>query len=350
MAILIDIWRRQPASLSLVALATVLFVALGPGGFSVPNGPIVGQIAIAISNVFRHGDLSHLLVNLAVIAWAGRIVEPRLGPARAAAIALAAVVLGTLVETWRVDARFLGLSGVAYAFAVSAVVLRAEESRLPILAVATLAWAAAEVFFLSRNTAVYVHLMGISIGWSAGMFGRSRKSDGPVVERMRPRDIKRVVAIIEETDEDDAEEAAHAFQKYGVDRMLVLKDGGEIVGVTGHSPSEGADDVVWLSWTYLASTARKEGLGRFMVEELLSMLNGQGVRKIFIATSDYAENGEIIYADAHAFYEGLGAVKELVLPDYHAPGEAKIIYGLDNPNHRGAPATIDPAAAGLSVS
>ncbi|MEO1308584.1 MAG: rhomboid family intramembrane serine protease [Pseudomonadota bacterium] len=57
------------------------------------------------------------------------------------------------------------------------------------------------------------------------------------------------------------------------------------------------------------------------------------VVSIFIATSDYAENGVPIYANAFRLYEEFGANIELKIPDYHSPGETKIVYGLANPEY-----------------
>ncbi|MEL6520507.1 MAG: hypothetical protein AAFQ66_06060, partial [Pseudomonadota bacterium] len=93
----------------------------------------------------------------------------------------------------------------------------------------------------------------------------------------------------------------------------------------------------------LTAARHGEGLGSHMMNDLLGKLNEMGVRKIFIATSDYAENGVPIYANAFRLYEEFGANIELKIPDYHSPGETKIIYGLANPEYPDtAPAYRDP--------
>ena len=84
-----------------------------------------------------------------------------------------------------------------------------------------------------------------------------------------------------------------------------------------------------------------------MLDGLLGQLNEHGVRKIFIATSDYSEDGEQIYADAMEFYRGLGAVEEMRVPDYHATGETKIVFGLDNPGIEGEAPEGDIPVTGI---
>lgn len=163
------------------------------------------------------------------------------------------------------------------------------------------------------------------------MFGRAKKSSAPFLDQMRTTDIDRVVDIIDQTDEDDAEEAREAFLKHGINGMFVLRQNKDILGVTGYLPSEASEQVVWLSYTYLDNAYRGQNYGKQMLSKLLELLNGNKVRKIFIATSDYVEDGDEIYGDAHRFYEGMGAAQEVVLKDFYADGESKLVYGLVNP-------------------
>ena len=169
------------------------------------------------------------------------------------------------------------------------------------------------------------------------LFGGSKRREPgdpnrPSLRPMEMGDVPRVLDIIAQTDEDDAEAAERMFASArSIKNMFVLWYQNQIVGVTGYGASEGDDNVVWLSWTYIDEDAQGDGLGGFMVEELLGLLNRRRVRKLFISTSDYAEDGVPIYAAAHAFYEQLGAKIELTLPDFYGEGEARIIYGLDNP-------------------
>lgn len=163
------------------------------------------------------------------------------------------------------------------------------------------------------------------------MFSAIFGNKGPTLKPMQLAHIDRVVSIIDETDDDDAEEAQEDFVENGVDKMFVLMHKGEVIGVTGFSLDHQVHDIAWLSWTYLTKEYAGQGHGSQMLNDLLGKLKTYGVRKLFIATSDYKDFGRPIYAAAHKMYEDFGASVELKIPQYHGEYEAKIIYGLDNP-------------------
>lgn len=176
-----------------------------------------------------------------------------------------------------------------------------------------------------------------------GLFGKS----GPQLKPMGNQHVGAVLEIINETDEDDAAEAEESFSRNGLAGMFVLLNEGQVLGVTGAYEADDAEQVMWLSWTYLTGDARGEGLGRFMIDELLGMLNKHGTRKVFVATSDYQDDGVDIYADARALYEAFGASEELRVPGYHSADEAKIIYGLNNPGVQPTPIDDMDAVDGI---
>lgn len=163
------------------------------------------------------------------------------------------------------------------------------------------------------------------------MFSKLFEPTGPKLVPMKMQHMAEALAIIAETDEDDAEEARIALEARNCGGMFVLTLKHRIIGITGAVLTEGSDDIAWLSWTYLTQDARQQGLGRFMIDQLLGELKKYGVRKIFIATSDYREGGVEIYADAQVFYGTIGASEEMRVPDYHEAGETKIVFGLENP-------------------
>lgn len=182
------------------------------------------------------------------------------------------------------------------------------------------------------------------------LFGNSE----PALKDMLPGHVRRVVEIIAETDEDDANEAEETLLERGTDGMFVLMQEGRILGLTGYARDENVDDIAWLSWTYLTHANQGEGLGEKMLNDMLGRLNRIGIRKIFMDTSDYAEEGVPIYANAHKMYESFGAEKELIVPGYHSMDEAKITYGLDNPEYPQMPENLKDleksAAGGLSFT
>lgn len=163
------------------------------------------------------------------------------------------------------------------------------------------------------------------------MLGRLFGSNEPRLVPMKQDHLSQVVAIIAETDEDDATEAEENLISGGGEGMFVLLVDRKVAGVTGALPVDGVEDVAWLSWTYLGAVHRGKGLGKFMIDKLLGTLSEHEIRKIFIATSDCVEDGMPIYAAAHRLYQEMGAVEELRLPGYHAEDEAMIVFGLVNP-------------------
>jgi GNAT superfamily N-acetyltransferase len=158
------------------------------------------------------------------------------------------------------------------------------------------------------------------------MFGSSRS--GPQLRPMDSKDMGGVLRIISQHDEDDFEEAREDLRD-SVEGMFVLVDRNKIVGVTGGAVDPHSDDVVWLSWTYVDVERQGQGLGSTMFKAMTDMLRNDGVRKLFVNTSDYMDEGEDMYAAARAFYEKMGAKLEIKLPDYHAPNETRFTYGLN---------------------
>ncbi len=326
----------------LLVTACALFSGLGPGKFPVPDeGP--ARLGWALANILRHGDAGHLFGNVALVGIAGYLIEPVISRGRFVALVALSGVVGTTLEMALVDARFLGLSGVAYGM-VAFAALGPARARIGLVGTLVLiVFAVAETAYLWPDVALYAHLGGAVTGGSLAMLGGLFGPKTPQLRPMEFKHLKRVIEIINETDEDDAEEAEEDLLESKFEDMFVLVKGNQVLGVTGASLAEDSDDIMWLSWTYLAEDAQGDGLGRQMIEDLLHMLNDRQVRKIFIATSDYREGGKRIYNDAHKLYKKLGAQVELEVPAYHSPFEGKIVYGFDNPNVTPDPVTLGKA-------
>ncbi|MGB7301210.1 MAG: GNAT family N-acetyltransferase [Burkholderiaceae bacterium] len=171
---------------------------------------------------------------------------------------------------------------------------------------------------------------------------------GPQFVPMQAIHLGRVKEIIEQTDEDDAEEAAESIRERFCEGMFVVEDDGEILGVTGSFTPDDSDGVAWLSWTYVDEASRGKGIGKFMVNELLTVLHQQQVRKLFIATSDYTEDGEDVYGDARRFYASMGATQELQVPGYHSADESKIVFGMANPEVTHPPLEMGEPPTGIN--
>lgn len=177
-------------------------------------------------------------------------------------------------------------------------------------------------------------------------FGKNSGEPEPVFRPMTERDIKPVLDIIYDHDEDDGEEAEAAFNETLDDKYVVEYDG-FIIGMTGYRMDPDTANTAWLSFTYIHKLYRKNGNAHWMMLELRDVLEAKGVERLFIATSDYLdeETGEDIYLAARNFYEKrLNADKELKVDSFYAPGEARYMYSLavsDRPPTQTQP---DPSA------
>lgn len=300
--------------------------------------------------VFWHGSAEHMLMNAALLGVGGWMAEPRLGPVRFAALALVCTLTGSLAEFFLVGPGFIGLSALAYGVLCHGLLATAPAGQRPTTLMMIALALLAEWVLLRTEVAVVSHLTAALIGGSTAMFANLFGPKGPHLEQMEWKHTARVVEIIAQTDEDDAEEAENGFLKGDFEDMFVLVDRKEVLGVIGFSMDEQVPDLAWLSWTYLDKAHLGKGLGSQMLNDLLGRLNQMGVRKIFIETSDYEDFSKKIYAAAHRLYEEFGAELELTVPAYHDRDEAKLIYGLKNPELSDPPSPEPAGATGLLIT
>jgi len=109
----------------------------------------------------------------------------------------------------------------------------------------------------------------------------------------------------------------------------VLTEEDKVVGVTGFRAIDGSQRRAWLSWTYLHADYQGQGMGKSMLNDLLDILRGYDVQKVFVTTSDYIdpETGPL-YQKAIELYQAVGFEQEMTLPDYYEAGETQLYYGL----------------------
>lgn len=151
------------------------------------------------------------------------------------------------------------------------------------------------------------------------MFGK------PKLKPLTPDQVPAALNIINAHDEDDAAWAKETYED-GLFGQFGFVHKGTLGGVTGFKWD---GDIAWISWTYLHPQARGQGMGEEMLNQLLKIMRKDGVRKAFVATSDYAEPGEEpLYARAIRLYEKAGFQLELTHPNYYDKGESELIYGL----------------------
>ena len=317
------------------SLVTFVLVALLLGAFAFTGAThsvaYLDTLHEAFVGVMRHATLSHLGGNILVIFFGGLFAEPRLGTTRTIGLIIACAILGTLSQYYISGPNFIGSSGIAYGFLSYGLLVDRTPVKGAIFGLALFVVLASEWYYLFETFAVYVHISGALVGAAFVMFESLFGNKNPTLKPMQFSHIAKVVDIIGQTDSDDAKEAEDEFLDGGLENMFVLVQKGDVLGVTGFSLDNQVHDVAWLSWTYLDQDHIGAGLGSQMLNDLLGKLKDFGIRKIFIATSDYNDFGRDIYAGAHKMYEDFGATVELKVPDYHNLSEAKIVYGLDNP-------------------
>ncbi len=336
---------RCPVSLTLSVGVVVIYLLTG----AAEETNAYQTYPQLLIGVFRHGDLNHLALNAALALVGGRIVEPKIGSIPTLLLVGLSAALCTLAELLIAGPGFVGLSGVAYALFTHALLINAPKQNIWLVLLCLVGALAAEWRFLNDTIAIYAHATGAALGAISFMLTSLFGQKGPHLKAMEWAHVSKVIPIIAETDEDDAAEAEGVFLDRGFQNMFVLVERGQVLGLTGFDIDEAVPDLAWLSWTYLGEEYIGQGLGGQMLNDLLGKLAKQGIRKIFIETSDYQEFGKKIYASAHRLYEDFGAKVELTVSDYHAPGEAKLIYGLDNPEADAAHVELGTSGLGLAL-
>jgi len=95
-------------------------------------------------------------------------------------------------------------------------------------------------------------------------------------------------------------------------------------GLAGYSAfgpipaTAGSFDLYWIA---VERTAQRAGLGRRLLAASEERAAGLGCRRMYVDTSGRAD-----YAPARAFYERSGYRQQALLPDFYAPGDAKVVY------------------------
>ncbi len=152
----------------------------------------------------------------------------------------------------------------------------------------------------------------------------------PELRTMYMSDLPKVLAIIEEHDEEDGESADADFTENGLDNYFVIEVDDTVIGVTGFTEVASTDKTYWLGWTYLDESQRGKGLGKRMVSDLLEKLRVAEGRKIFVKISDYEDPDDgKIYETALQMYQALGFTLEVTNNDFYDEGENQLILGLD---------------------
>jgi len=162
----------------------------------------------------------------------------------------------------------------------------------------------------------------------------------PRLRFMTRDDVVPALQLIETCDDEDVIEA-RADYAASIEDQFVLECQGRLLGVTGFEAIEGTDRSCWLGWTFMDPDARTVEMGDAMMRDLLVVLRGRKIRKLFVQASDWFSGGlRCSNRFQRDVYESVGFVEEFRLDDYYGVREAMVGLGL----HLTAPLPLDPPA------
>lgn len=98
----------------------------------------------------------------------------------------------------------------------------------------------------------------------------------------------------------------------------------EAAGVRGYAcygPIPATESSYDLYWIAVEPGQQRRGMGRALLVETERRIAAAGGQRIYVDTSGRAQ-----YAPTRGFYEANGYAQAAALPDFYAPGDAKIVY------------------------
>jgi ribosomal protein S18 acetylase RimI-like enzyme len=147
---------------------------------------------------------------------------------------------------------------------------------------------------------------------------------------VRPTDRMMVGRLVESTGFFSGDETAIAVElvEERLERgaasgyhFLFAEAEGEMIGYACHGPVPATRSSYDIYWMAVHPDFQRQGLGRELLARTESLIREQGGRQIYMDTSGRAQ-----YEPTRSLYEGRGYRQAAYLPDYYAPGDAKIIY------------------------
>ncbi len=104
-------------------------------------------------------------------------------------------------------------------------------------------------------------------------------------------------------------------------RYLLLDDGDTLVGVASFGPIPCTVSSWDLYWIAVRKDRHGLGLGRRLLRAAEDAAAALGATRMYVDTS-----GRPDYGPTRAFYEGCGYSVAAHLPDFYAPGDAKVVF------------------------
>lgn len=103
--------------------------------------------------------------------------------------------------------------------------------------------------------------------------------------------------------------------------FILAETGGEVIGYACYGPVPATRHSFDIYWMAVHPDYQRRGAGRKLLEMCETLIRGSGGRRIYMDTSARAQ-----YEPTRRLYEARGYRQAACLPDYYAPGDAKIIY------------------------
>lgn len=145
-----------------------------------------------------------------------------------------------------------------------------------------------------------------------------------------PEDRRRVRTIVESTGFFNPEEIEIAVELVGERLAKGAASGYEFVFADIDAETAGyacfgrvpltvsSFDLYWIA---VHAGQRRGGLGRALLEDVQRLVAEQGGGRVYADTS-----GRDQYAPTRAFYAGMGYSQVAFMPDFFAPGDAKVVF------------------------
>ncbi len=108
------------------------------------------------------------------------------------------------------------------------------------------------------------------------------------------------------------------------DKVYVVEDNDNIVGVIGYHVDKYETNNFWLGWFYVHSDYEKKGYGEHLFEFVKEKLKNKNVKKLFVDTSSNE-----FYKTALLRYIKYGFKLEAVIKNYYEKNEDQLILSID---------------------
>jgi len=120
---------------------------------------------------------------------------------------------------------------------------------------------------------------------------------------------------------DDFFDYKKLFEK---DKVYVLEDNDNIVGVIGYHVDKYETNNFWVGWFYVHSDYEKKGYGEHLFKFVKEKLKNKNVKKLFVDTSS-----DEFYKTALLQYIKYGFKVEAVIKNYYGKNEDQLILSID---------------------